>query len=42
MSVTKSDVIGYMWGGATAKMKFISFVIPAEHNNPVKTAQNYL
>ena len=36
MGVAESDVIGYARGGATANVKFISFVIPAKHNNLAK------
>ena len=35
-----SDVIGCTKGGAIASVKFISLVIPTEHNNLANKSQN--
>jgi len=40
--MARSDVIGCTKGGATASVKFISLVIPVEHNHLAKTTQKCL
>jgi len=40
MRMAKGDVIEYTKGGSTASVKFISLVIPEEHNTLQKQYKN--